>query len=254
MTEPLLQIQQVSKSYYHKTGWFRGKRTLALEPISFSLQAGETLAIMGETGSGKSTLAKIIAGVEVPSSGQVLLRGEVLEPHNYRQRCQHIRMIFQDSLSSLNRQISIGQQLLEPLRFNSTLTSQEQQQKVVTTLRQVGLLPEHYNFYPHMLSSGQQQRVCIARAIILEPQIIVADEAFVALDPSIRAQIINLILDLQEDMGISFIFISHSAEIVKHVADKILIMHHGKLVEFGTTEALLTQPQQQLTRLLLGVE
>lgn len=254
MTEPLLQIQQVSKSYYHKTGWFRGRRTLALEPISFDLQAGETLAIMGETGSGKSTIAKIIAGVEVPSSGQVLLRGELLEPHNYRQRCQHIRMIFQDSLRSLNPQTTIGHQLLEPLRFNTTLAPQEQQQKVIATLRQVGLLPEHYNFYPHMLSSGQQQRVCIARAIILEPQIIVADEAFVALDPSIRAQIINLILDLQEDMGISFIFISHSAEIVKHVADKILIMHHGKLVEFGTTEALLSHPQQQLTRLLLGVE
>lgn len=105
-----------------------------------------------------------------------------------------------------------------------------------------------------MLSSGQQQRVCIARAIILEPQIIVADEALVALDPSIRAQIINLILDLQQEMGISFILISHSAEIVKHVADKILILHHGKLVEFGTTEALLSNPQQQLTRLLLGGE
>ena len=254
MTEPLLQIQQVSKSYYHKTGWFRGRRSLALEPISFDLHAGETLAIMGETGSGKSTLAKLIAGVEMPSSGQFLLRGEVLEPYNYQQRCRHIRMIFQDSLSSLNQQITIGQQLLEPLRFNTLLTRAEQQQKVLTTLCQVGLLPEHYNFYPHILSSGQQQRVCIARAIILEPQIIVADEALVALDPSIRAQIINLILDLQQDMGISFILISHSAEIVKHVADKILILHHGKLVEFGTTEALLSNPQQQLTRLLLGGE
>lgn len=254
MTSPLLEVVEISKYYSVRQRFGKTSKKLALEPLSFTLNAGETLAIMGETGSGKSTIAKIVAGVERPSSGQLLLRGEVLDAKNYRQRCSHIRMIFQDSLRSLNRQLSIGQQLHEPLRFNTQLSWSEQQRKVTATLKQVGLLPEHYHFYPDMLSSGQQQRVCIARAIILEPQIIVADEAFVALDPSIRAQIINLILDLQQDMGISFIFISHSAEIVKHVADKILIMHHGKLVEFGSTEELLARPQHPLTQGLLAAE
>ncbi len=250
----LLEVRQVSKFYHHKSGWLSEQRICALEPVSFTLDRGETLAIMGETGSGKSTIAKIIAGAEAPTSGEILLNGEKLDPFDYRKRCSEIRMIFQDSLGSLNPQLTVGKQLTEPLKFNTNWSELEQSRHVLNTLQRVGLLPDHYHFYPHMLSSGQQQRVGIARAIILEPQIIVADEAFIALDPSIRAQIINLILELQEDMGISFIFVSHSAEIVKHVADKILIMHRGKVIEFGSTEALITNPQQQLTRVLLQSE
>lgn len=250
----LLEVKSLSKYYAQKGGWLRKKRICALEPISFSIETGETIAIMGETGSGKSTLAKLIAGAEIPSSGEIYLNGDYLNPHNYQQRCRQIRMIFQDSLSSLNPQLTLGKQLLEALRFNTNWSLAQQQEHVYTTLQKVGLLPDHFNFYPHMLSSGQQQRVCIARAILLEPQIIVADEAFAALDPSIRAQIINLILDLQEDMGISFIFASHSPEIVKHVADKILVMHRGKMIEFGPTEALLTNPTEQLTKILLQSE
>lgn len=250
----VLEVVDLTKYYYHKTGWLPGKKICALEPISFSLERGETLAIMGETGSGKSTIAKLIAGAEVPSHGDIFLNGQRLDPHNYRQRCQNIRMIFQDALRSLNPETSVGTQLTEPLHFNTDWDQDKKTGHVIETLRKVGLLADHYDFYPHMLSSGQQQRVCIARAIILEPQIIVADEAFVALDPSIRAQIINLILDLQQDMGISFIFVTHSAEIVKHIADKILIMHHGRLVEFGTTEALIKNPQQEFTKNLLHAE
>ncbi|MDT7524851.1 MULTISPECIES: ATP-binding cassette domain-containing protein [Idiomarinaceae] len=250
----LLEVHAICKYYQQKQGWLPGRRICALEPISFSLNKGETLAIMGETGSGKSTIAKLIAGADVPSNGEIWLHGKRLDPHNYRQRCRDIRMIFQDSMRSLNPQLTIGKQLSEALKFNTNWNLAQQTEHVLQTLSKVGLLPDHYHFYPHMLSTGQQQRVCIARAIILEPQIIVADEAFVALDPSIRAQIINLILDLQEDMGISFIFVSHSPEIVKHVADKILIMHRGKMIEFGTTEALIHNPQHQLTRMLLQSE
>ncbi|WP_417665295.1 ATP-binding cassette domain-containing protein [Pseudidiomarina sp.] len=250
----LLEVKNISKYYSYKNGWLTPQRVCALEPISFSVKRGETIAIMGETGSGKSTIAKLISGAEVPSSGEIFLNGELLDPNNHRQRCREIRMIFQDSLRSLNPQLTIGKQLLESLLFNTQWSAAEQQEHVYVTLQKVGLLPDHFDFYPHMLSSGQQQRVCIARAIILEPQIIVADEAFAALDPSIRAQIINLILDLQEDMGISFIFASHSPEIVKHVADKILIMHRGKMIEFDSTQALLTNPKQQLTKMLLQSE
>jgi cationic peptide transport system ATP-binding protein len=250
----LLEVHKLTKYYHQKDGWLAEHRTCALHPVTFSMKRGETLAIMGEAGSGKSTIAKLIAGAEIPTSGEIYLNGELLDPYDYRKRCSEIRMIFQDSLGSLNPQLTIGKQLTEALRFNTNWTEEEQTKHVLVTLHKVGLLPDHYHFYPHMLSSGQQQRVCIARAIILEPQIIVADEAFVALDPSIRAQIINLILDLQEDMGISFIFVSHSADIVKHVADKILIMHRGRVIEFGSTEALITNPQQQITRVLLQSE
>lgn len=250
----LLEVRDVAKYYVHKDGWLPGKRVCALETISFSVERGETLAIMGETGSGKSTLAKLIAGAERPSTGDIFLNGQRLDPNNFKQRCRNVRMIFQDSQKSLNPHITVGKQLLEPLRFNTDWSAEEQLTHVHDTLRKVGLLPDHFHFYPHMLSSGQQQRFCIARAIILEPQIVVADEAFVALDPSIRAQIINLTLDLQQDMGISFIFVSHSAEIVKHVSDKILIMHRGKMIEFGTTQALLQNPQQQHTKMLLQAD
>lgn len=250
----LLEVRNISKFYRAKNGWFQQRRICALEPLSFSIQRGETIAIMGETGSGKSTIARLIAGAETPSSGEIYLNGELLNPHDYQSRCREIRMIFQDSLTSLNPQLTIGRQLIEALKFNTDWGMAEQTDHVYRTLQKVGLLPDHFHFYPHMLSSGQQQRVCIARAIILEPQIIVADEAFASLDPSIRAQIINLILDLQEDMGISFIFASHSPEIVKHVADKILIMHRGKMIEFDTTQALLTNPKEQITKNLLQSE
>ncbi|MBR9906541.1 MAG: ATP-binding cassette domain-containing protein [Gammaproteobacteria bacterium] len=250
----LLEVKNISKYYRAKNGWLKQRRICALEPLSFSIQRGETIAIMGETGSGKSTIARLIAGAEAPSSGEIYLNGELLNPHDYQTRCREIRMIFQDSLSSLNSQLTIGRQLLEPLKFNTGWSQAEQLERVYVILQKVGLLPDHFHFYPHMLSSGQQQRVCIARAIILEPQIIVADEAFASLDPSIRAQIINLILDLQEDMGISFIFASHSPEIVKHVADKILIMHRGKMIEFDSTQALLTNPKEQISKNLLQSE
>lgn len=250
----LLEVRNISKYYNQKNGWLAQQRICALEPLSFSIKRGETIAIMGETGSGKSTIAKLISGAEVPTSGEIFLNGQQLDPNNHQQRCREIRMIFQDSLRSLNPQLTIGRQLSEALLFNTDWSPAQQLEHVYITLRKVGLLPDHFHFYPHMLSSGQQQRVCIARAIILEPQIIVADEAFASLDPSIRAQIINLILDLQEDMGISFVFASHSPEIVKHVADKILIMHRGKMIEFNSTQALLTNPQEQHTKMLLQSE
>ncbi|EKE84771.1 ATP-binding cassette domain-containing protein [Idiomarina xiamenensis] len=249
----LLDVQALCKYYTHKSIWRRQRKVTALAPVSFTLERGETLAIMGETSSGKSTLAKLIAGAENPSSGQLFLNGQPLQRGNFRQRCQHIRMVFQDSDASLNPQLTIGQQLAEPLLFNTDMNTEQRREAIAQVLKKVGLLPEHASFYPHMLATGQQQRVSIARAVMLDPQIIVADEALAALDPSVRSQIINLLMDLQKDMGISYIFVSHSPEIVKHVADKILILHRGKMIEFGATQTLFEQPQQQYTKLLLQV-
>lgn len=229
MTE-LLRVESLSKDYMHKSKWWTPKRVTALDNVSFSLQAGKTLAIMGETGSGKSSLAKLIAGAETPTAGTIYLRDQALKPRDYRFRCRHIRMVFQDTDASLNPHLTIGRQLEEPLIFNTELNPAQRRDAVAEALRKVGLLPEHAVFHSHMMSTGQKQRACIARAIMLNPDIIVADEALAALDSSIRAQIINLLLDLQRDMNMSYIFVSHSPEIIRHVADEIMILRDGKVV------------------------
>ena len=247
----LLEAVDLFKTFRPRRSWPWSKKSVALEPTSFTLEAGETLAIMGETGSGKSTLSKIIAGVEAPSGGELYLNGQKLNYAQSKRRCQNIRMVFQDSDKSLNQQLTVGQQLEEPLLFNREMSNSERKQLIHSTLRKVGLLAEHAAFYPHMLSTGQKQRVAIARAIILDPQIVVADEALVALDPSVRAQIINLMLDLQKDMGISYIIVTHSPQIVKHIADKILILYRGKMIAFNETERLLTEKQQPYVQALL---
>ena len=250
----LLQIHNLTKYYVKQVGWLKQQRICALDAVSFTVRQGETVAIIGETGSGKSTLIKLIAGIDTPHAGSIALNGTLLKPYDYKSRCQQIRMIFQDGLASLDPQRNIGQQLLEPLRFNTDWPLAKQHQHVLATLERVGLLAEHFDFYPHMLASGQLARVCIARAILLNPLVIVADEALSALDPSIRAQIINLLIDLKKEMGVSFIFSSHSPELVRHLADKILVLHHGKMLEFDTTETLITKPKQPLTQALLHME
>ncbi|WP_420809716.1 ATP-binding cassette domain-containing protein [Idiomarina seosinensis] len=251
MMSQVLEVKNLTKTFRGRRDWPWSPKSVAVEPISFTLGAGETLAIMGETGSGKSTLAKLVAGVESASGGAIYLNGQKLYDNNTKQRCQNIRMIFQDSEKSLNSQRTIGQQLEEPLLFNTKMNPEQRYHSVVQVLRKVGLLSEHYEFYPHMLSTGQKQRVAIARAITLEPQIIVADEALVALDPSVRAQIINLMLDLQQEMGISYIFVTHSPQIVKHIADKILILYRGKMISFEQTELLLNKSQEPYVEQLL---
>lgn len=248
---PLLEVKNLGKTYRPRKAWPWSKKSVALEPLSFHINAGETLALMGETGSGKSTIAKIIAGVSTPSSGELWLNGNKLNNQPYQQRCNNIRMIFQDSENSLNTHLTIRQQLEEPLKFNTTLNPRQRNEKIDTALRRVGMLTEYGEFYPHMLSNGQKQRICIARAIILEPQIVVADEALVGLDPSVRAQIINLMIELQKDMGISYILVTHSPQIVKHIADKILILYRGKMIVFEKTDIVLGDDQQPYVRQLL---
>jgi len=247
----LLQVSGISKCYKDKGYWYNRKVHTALEPMSFSLNAYQTLAIVGEIGSGKSTLAKLLVGAEKSTTGKILLNGQVLTKGNFKQRCQHVRMIFQDSGTTLNPNLTIAQLLDEPLILNTKLNETERTQLIRTTLQQVGLLAEHMSFYPHMFSGGQKQRISLARAIILQPQVVILDEALASLDPSLRSQMINLLLDLQQKMGLAYILISHNLGIVRHFSDNIIVLNDGQVIESGKTTEVLNNPQHKYTRKLL---
>ncbi|CZF77968.1 Glutathione import ATP-binding protein GsiA [Grimontia celer] len=247
----LLEVDGLCKNYQYRTGLFTKRVIEAVKPVSFSIEAGETLAFIGENGSGKSTLAKMLAGVVSPTGGEIRVNGEVLGASDYQTRCKLIRMIFQDPNTSLNPRNQIGQILEAPLKRNTNMTPQERERRVVDTLRQVGLLPEHAYFYPQMLATGQKQRVSLARALILQPCVIVADEALNGLDMSMRSQILNLLLELQELMGLSYVYVSQHMGVVKHVADKVMVMQNGEVVESGTTQQVFTAPEHALTQRLI---
>lgn len=251
MTTPLLKVDNLSKRYYTGYKGFSRKYNDALFPISFELNRGETLAIVGEAGSGKSTLARILVGAEQRSGGEIFFEGEALETRNVKQRCRLIRMIFQDPNTSLNPRLTIAELLEEPLRFNTDMSAPQRADKVIETLGKVGLLPEHGEFYPHMISEGQKQRVAVARALMLNPKIIIADEALTALDLSVRSQILNLLLQLQKDLGLSYIFVSHNLNIIRHVSDKIMVLHKGQMIEKASTEQLFSSPQHEYTQRLI---
>ncbi len=248
----LLEVKQLSKTYLYREGMFRKKNVEAVKSLSFSLEQGETLALIGENRSGKSTLAKMLAGVVKPSDGQILVNGEELKYGDYLARCKLIRMIFQDPNTSLNPQNQIGQILESPLKRNTNMTPIEREKRINNTLKQVGLLPEHAHFYPQMLAAGQKQRVSLARALILQPCVIVADEALNGLDMSMRSQIINLLIELQDQMGLSYIYVSQHLGVVKHIADKIIVMQNGEVVESGDCQQVFTSPNHLLTQRLIN--
>jgi cationic peptide transport system ATP-binding protein len=247
----LLDVKEIEKSFKLKGHWYHKRKFTALSPLSFSVEAKKTLAIVGETGSGKSTLAKVLVGAETPSAGKILLNGQLLQNKRFKQRCQHIRMIFQDSGTTLNPSLTIPDLLDEPLTLNTKLDEKQRQQLIRTTLQKVGLLGDHMNFYPHMFSGGQKQRISLARAIILQPQVIILDEALAALDPSLRSQMINLLLDLQQQMGLAYILISHNLGIVRHFSDDVMVMSHGEVVEAGKTIEVMRNPQHKVTQKLM---
>jgi len=206
---------------------------------------------VGESGSGKSTLAKLLVGAEKPTAGNIKLNGQTLHAGNFKQRCQHVRMIFQDSSTTLNPSLTIHQLLDEPLKLNTDLDELTRSQLISATLQQVGLLSDHMNFYPHMFSGGQKQRISLARAIILKPQVIILDEALASLDPSLRSQMINLLLDIQQQMGLAFILISHNLGIVKHFSDEVIVLSKGRVIEEGKTLDVLANPTEKYTKKLI---
>lgn len=250
----LLVAKNISHSYRIKGFQFGRSSTLeAIKNISFSLEKGKTLAIVGESGSGKSTLARQIIGIEKPSNGEIYFNGKKLEyKKDQKNRFKNIRMIFQNSHESLNPNTRIGTLLDNTLKINTTLNAKTRQTKIDETLIKVGLLPEHKHRYPHMFSGGQKQRIAIARAIILDPELIIADEPLSALDVSIQAQIINLLQNLQETMQISYLFISHDLNIVEHLADQVLVMYRGQVIENGNIEQIFDNPAHPYTQSLFA--
>lgn len=251
MSVSLLEVSNLSKVFTTRPRLFRKKYHEAVKPVSFSLEPGQTIGFIGQNGSGKSTLAKMLAGVIEPTTGDIRVNGELLEHQDYSTRCKLIRMIFQDPNTSLNPRIQIGRILEGPLKRNTKMSLEERNKRIQQTLLRVGLLPEHAYFYPQMLATGQKQRVCLARALILQPSIIVADEALNGLDMAMRSQIINLILELQEQMGVSFVYVSQHIGVIKHITDKIIVMHEGEVVESGYTQEVLTNPQHIVTQRMI---
>ena len=252
MGETLLEDRNLSKTFRYRTGLFRRMNLDAVKPVSFTLREKQTLAIIGENGSGKSTLAKMLSGMVEPSGGEILIDDHPLAFRDYRFRSQQIRMIFQDPSTSLNPRQRIGQLLEAPLRLNSEMDAQQREQRINQTLRLVGMLPDHANYYPHMLASGQKQSVALARALILQPKVIVADEALASLDMSMRSQIINMMLELQEKQGISYIYVTQHLGMMKHISDQVLVMHEGEVVERGNTAEVLAAPLHDLTKRLIA--
>jgi len=253
---PLLVANDLKKHYHVKTGMFKDDANVkALDGVSFKLQRGRTLAVVGESGCGKSTLARVLTLIETPTAGELCFDGDdVLSMGKDAAKIlrEKIQIIFQNPYGSLNPRKKVGAILEEPLVINTQLSRAERKQKAQVMLEKVGLRPEHYDRYPHMFSGGQRQRIAIARGLMLEPQILVADEPVSALDVSVQAQVLNLMMDLQEEMGLSYIFISHDLSVVEHIADDVMVMYLGKAVEYSSCEELFNNPKHPYTQALLS--
>jgi dipeptide transport system ATP-binding protein len=252
----LVEARGLSRRYEVRRGLFSGQATVqALSGVSFTLEPGKTLAIVGESGSGKSTLARLLTLIERPSSGALLIDGidvATVDAVARRKLRREIQIVFQNPYGSLNPRQTIGRALEEPLLVNTDLTAIERRAAAREMMTKVGLRTEHYDRYPHMFSGGQRQRIAIARALMLRPRILVLDEPVSALDVSIRAQVLNLLAELQEAFQLAYIFVSHDLSVVRHIADRVLVIYLGRAVEIGTREAIFDSPQHPYTRALLS--
>lgn len=252
----VLQARDLTRHYEVSQGFLKGHATVkALNGVSFDLAAGRTLAVVGESGCGKSTLARQLTLIEPPTSGSLLLDGvdaaRASAPELKAMRTK-VQMVFQNPYASLNPRQKIGTQLAEPLQINTGLGAAERKEKVAEMMKRVGLRPEHYYRYPHMFSGGQRQRIAIARAMMLNPKIVVADEPTSALDVSIQAQVLNLFMDLQEAFKTTYVFISHNLAVVEHVADDVMVMYLGRVVETGPKAMVYARPLHPYTQALLS--
>jgi len=252
----VLEARNLARFYpIHRGAFAKPLELKALNGASFTLSRRKTLAVVGESGCGKSTLARVVTMIEPPTSGELLIGGtnvttagkaelRVLRPK--------VQIVFQNPYGSLNPRQKIGAALEEPLLVNTKLSAAERRERAIAMMRAVGLRPEHYERYPHMFSGGQRQRIAIARALMLDPEILVLDEPVSALDVSIQAQVLNLLGDLQERMNLAFLFISHDLSVVRHIADEVMVMYLGRPVEQGPREAIFAHPQHPYTRALLS--
>lgn len=259
---PLLEVHNLHMRFPIRRGMFRrtAGHVNAVNDVSFNIHPGETLSLVGESGCGKTTTGRCIARVYKPSSGQILYQAEEqasidlaeLDTQALRPFRREIRMIFQDPFSSLNPRLPILQIVGESLKVNGIASGSELEDRVATLLRRVGLRPEYIRRYPHAFSGGERQRIGIARALALNPRLIVADEAVSALDVSVQAQILNLLQDLQEELNLTYLFIAHDLSVVEHISHRVAVMYVGKIVELASTETLFSNPLHPYTEALLS--
>ena len=258
----LLEVKNLKKYFPIRSGFFRriSNYVRAVDDVNFFIKKGETLSLVGESGCGKTTTARCILRALEPTSGEIHFKTDndtVVELANLPKRelrpfRQQMQMIFQDPFSSLNPRMTLFDIISEPLLVNGVKSRQERENRVTELLEVVGLAPEFMNRYPHAFSGGQRQRIGVARALALSPSLIVADEPVSALDVSVQAQIVNLMLDLQEELGVTYLFVAHDLSVVKHMSDRVAVMYVGKIVEIAETEALFNTPKHPYTEALLS--
>jgi dipeptide transport system ATP-binding protein len=253
---PLLEARELARHYRVSRGFMRGTFDVrALDGVSFTLAHGKTLAVVGESGCGKSTLARQVTMIETPSAGSLLLEGADVAHADRAARKRlrpRVQMVFQNPYASLNPRRTVGALLEEPLVIHRRGSARERRDKALVILDKVGLRREHYGRYPHMFSGGQRQRIAVARALMLDPPLVVADEPISALDVSIQAQVLNLLLDLQQELAIAYLFIAHNLQVVRHIADTVLVMYLGRAVEQGAKDAIFAQALHPYTQALLA--
>ncbi len=256
MKAPIVEAKGLKRVYEVKRGLFREPgRLQAVGGVSFAIEPGKTLAVVGESGCGKSTLARMVTLIEKPTEGSLTLDGiDAVDPPSNRTKDlrRMVQFVFQNPYGSLNPRKKVGTILEEPLAINTSLPSSERTERARAMMAKVGLRPEHYSRYPHMFSGGQRQRIAIARALMLSPKLVVADEPVSALDVSIQAQVLNLLADLQAEMGLAYLFISHDLGVVRHIAHDVLVMYLGHAVEQGPKERIYARPLHPYTQALLS--
>jgi oligopeptide transport system ATP-binding protein len=257
-SEPLIEVTDLVKHFPVKRGLLIDReveRVRAVDGVSFSVARGQTLGLVGESGSGKSTVCRAMLQLLKPTSGSVRFEGEEiagLSRRRLRPLRREMQMIFQDPYASLNPRKRVGQIVGDPLRLQGVAAGAELRRQVRELLERVGLSPEHYDRYPHEFSGGQRQRIGIARAIALKPKLVVADEPVSALDVSIQAQIVNLLDDLQDELGLTYLFVAHDIGVVRHISDRIAVMHNGRIVEQGDADQVCEHPRDDYTKKLLA--
>ena len=256
MSTPVLEARNIVRDYHVRGGMFGTSRTVhAVKGVSFSVEQGRTLAIVGESGCGKSTLARIITMIDAPTAGELLIdghrvdiAGERLTPEMRRK----VQIVFQNPYGSLNPRQKIGDVLGEPLLINTDKGADERRDLAMRMLKKVGLEEKHFNRYPHMFSGGQRQRIAIARALMLNPRLLVLDEPVSALDLSVQAQVLNLLADLQDEFKLTYVFISHDLSVVRYIADEVMVMYFGEAVEYGSRDAVFSDPKHDYTKTLFA--
>jgi dipeptide transport system ATP-binding protein len=257
MSNPaVLEAKNLVRDYHIGGGLFgRAKVVHAVKGVSFSVEKGKTLAVVGESGCGKSTLARMITMIDAPTAGDLLIDGNKVDIARHalsKEMRRKVQIVFQNPYGSLNPRQKIGDVLAEPLLLNTALPAAERRERAMQMLLKVGLKPEHFNRYPHMFSGGQRQRIAIARALMVNPSLLVLDEPVSALDLSVQAQILNLLADLQDEFGLTYVFISHDLSVVRYIADDVMVMYFGEVVEYGAREEVFANPQHSYTRTLFA--